>query len=84
MKENVSLKGNIALAKYGHIFRGLKVKRAQELGMVGMVMYSNPQADGEVTEENGYKTYPDGLARNPSSVQRGSTQFLSKLIRCCR
>lgn len=74
---NVSLKGKIALAKYGHIFRGLKVKRAQELGMIGVVMYSDPQEDGEVTEENGYKTYPDGPARNPSSVQRGSTQYIS-------
>ena len=76
-KANVSLKGNIALVKYGHIFRGLKVKRAQELGMIGVVMYTDPQEDGEITEQNGYKTYPDGPARNPSSVQRGSTQFLS-------
>lgn len=74
---NVSLKGNIAIAKYGGIFRGLKVKRAQELGMVGVVLYTDPQEDREITEENGYKTYPSGPARNPSSVQRGSTQFLS-------
>jgi len=74
---NVSLEGNIAIAKYGHVFRGLKVKRAQELGMVGMVMYSDPQEDGEITITNGYKAYPDGPARNPSSVQRGSTQYIS-------
>ena len=73
----ISLKGNIAIAKYGGIFRGLKVKRAQELGMVGVVLYTDPQEDREITEKNGYKTYPDGPARNPSSVQRGSTQFLS-------
>ena len=74
---NVSLRGKIALAKYGMIFRGLKVKRAQELGMVGVVLYSDPGDDGETTEKNGYKPYPQGPARNPSSVQRGSTQFLS-------
>jgi N-acetylated-alpha-linked acidic dipeptidase len=73
---NVSLKGNIALAKYGKIFRGLKVKRAQELGMVGCVIYSDPGDDGEVTDENGNKTYPAGPARNPSSVQRGSVQYI--------
>ncbi|OAL35299.1 hypothetical protein AYO20_05350 [Fonsecaea nubica] len=73
---NVSLEGKIALVKYGHIFRGLKVKRAQELGLVGVVMYSDPQEDGDITEENGYKTYPDGPARNPSSVQRGSAGTL--------
>lgn len=74
---NVSLKGNIAIAKYGHVFRGLKVKRAQELGMVGMVIYTDPQEDGGMTVANGHKAYPEGPARNPSSVQRGSTQFIS-------
>lgn len=74
---NIPLKGKIALAKYGHVFRGLKVKRAQELGMVGMVIYTDPQEDGEMTITNGHKAYPEGPARNPSSVQRGSTQFLS-------
>jgi len=73
----VDLEGKIALAKYGGVFRGLKVKRAQELGMVGVVMYSDPGDDGEVTEKNGHATYPDGPARQPSSVQRGSVQFLS-------
>ncbi|KAK2813214.1 hypothetical protein FQN50_000892 [Emmonsiellopsis sp. PD_5] len=77
VKANVSLEGKIALVKYGFIFRGLKVKRAQELGMVGVVIYSDPQEDGNITEENGYKAYPDGPARNPSAVQRGSVQFLS-------
>lgn len=61
---NVSLKGKIAIAKYGHIFRGLKVKRAQELEMVGMVIYTDPQEDGEMTIANGYKAYPAGPARN--------------------
>ncbi|QQK39727.1 Glutamate carboxypeptidase, putative [Penicillium digitatum] len=76
---NITLKGKIAIAKYGGIFRGLKVKRAQELGMVGVVIYSDPQEDGEITEENGYEAYPNGPARNPSAIQRGSTQFLSIL-----
>ena len=79
-KAGVELKGKISLVKYGGIFRGLKVKRASELGMVGTVMYSDPGDDGEITEENGYDTYPDGPARNPSSVQRGSVQYLSKCL----
>ncbi|KAF2454692.1 N-acetylated-alpha-linked acidic dipeptidase-like protein [Lineolata rhizophorae] len=77
VKANVTLEGKIGLARYGHIFRGLKVKRAEELGMVGMVMYTDPGDDGEVTEQNGYATYPEGPAREPSSVQRGSVQYLS-------
>ena len=75
---NVSLTGKIALIRYGNVFRGLKVKRAQEMGMVGAVIYTDPGDDGEITAANGYKTYPDGPARHPSSVQRGSCQFLSK------
>jgi N-acetylated-alpha-linked acidic dipeptidase len=77
VKAGIDLEGKIALVKYGRVFRGLKVKRAQELGMVGVVIYSDPQEDGDITEENGYKTYPAGPARNPSSVQRGSAQYIS-------
>jgi N-acetylated-alpha-linked acidic dipeptidase len=77
IKANVSLEGKIAVAKYGGIFRGLKIKRAQELGMVGAVLFTDPGDDGEATEENGVELYPDGPGRNPSSVQRGSAQFLS-------
>lgn len=72
---NTPLEGKVALVKYGRIFRGLKVKRAQELGMVGVIMYSDP-GDDSVTEETA-ETYPHGPAREPSSVQRGSVQFLS-------
>ncbi|KAF2404310.1 glutamate carboxypeptidase [Trichodelitschia bisporula] len=74
---NVTLEGNIALIKYGGIFRGLKVKRAQELKMIGAVIYTDPGDDGSVTEDEGDEAYPDGPARQPSSVQRGSVQFLS-------
>lgn len=77
-ERGVELEGMIAIARYGGIFRGLKVKRAQELGMVGVVIYSDPGDDGDITELNGYAPYPDGPARNPSSVQRGSVQYLSK------
>ncbi|KLU88083.1 N-acetylated-alpha-linked acidic dipeptidase 2 [Magnaporthiopsis poae ATCC 64411] len=87
LRANVSLKGNIAIARYGGIFRGLKVKRAQELGMVAAVLYSDPGDDGEdsdYTDPNDTesasksdKPYPEGPRRHPSSVQRGSAQFLS-------
>jgi len=77
IKANISLAGKIAIARYGGIFRGLKVKRAQELGMLGVIIYSDPGDDGDNTEEKGVAVYPEGPARQPSSVQRGSTQFLS-------
>lgn len=78
-KANVSLDGKIAIARYGANFRGLKIRRAQDFGIIGVVMYSDPGDDGDVREDTGYEPYPHGPARNPSSVQRGSTQFLSQL-----
>ncbi|KAI9000854.1 Zn-dependent exopeptidase [Trametes punicea] len=73
----VNLNGSIVITRYGGIFRGLKVKGAQEHGAVACLIYSDPRDDGPVTSENGYAPYPYGPARNPSSVQRGSAQFLS-------
>ncbi|KAL8991432.1 MAG: hypothetical protein Q9177_000144 [Variospora cf. flavescens] len=73
----VPLEGKIALAKYGGPFRGLKVKNAALYGMVGCILFTDPGDDGNITEANGYAAYPDGPARNPTSVQRGSVQFLS-------
>ena len=42
-----------------------------------MLIYSDPRDDGAVTVANGYAPYPEGPARNPTSVQRGSVQFIS-------
>ena len=78
VKANVSLKGKIGIAKYGGIFRGLKIKRAQELGMVGVLLYDDPGSDGTQTEANGYKQYPEGPARQASSVQRGTYAVMSR------
>jgi N-acetylated-alpha-linked acidic dipeptidase len=73
----VQLKGKIALAKYGGPFRGLKVKNAQDYGMIGAVIFSDPGDDGNMTEAKGVAAYPAGNARNPTTIQRGSVQFLS-------
>ncbi|TFK28865.1 Zn-dependent exopeptidase [Coprinopsis marcescibilis] len=76
--KGLSLEGTVVLCKYGMNFRGLKVKAAQEAGAVGVLIYSDLNDDGTVTEKNGYLPYPHGPARNPTSVQRGSVQFISK------
>ncbi|KAL6709247.1 hypothetical protein ACN47E_001654 [Coniothyrium glycines] len=73
----VDVKGKIALAKYGGPFRGLKVKNAQENGMVGVVTFTDPGDDKNMSTAHGHAAYPDGPARNPSSIQRGSVAFLS-------
>lgn len=77
MDQGVDVKGKIALVRYGGLFRGLKVKNAQDFGALAAVLYSDPGDDGEMTVENGFEAYPKGPARNPTSVQKGSTLFLS-------
>ncbi|KAI0160242.1 N-acetylated-alpha-linked acidic dipeptidase-like protein 2 [Xylariaceae sp. FL1272] len=73
----VPLEGKIAVSRYGGPFRGLKVKNAQENGMIGAILFTDTADDGNFTEANGYAAYPDGPARNPTAVQRGSVQYLS-------
>ncbi|KAF7291015.1 Zn-dependent exopeptidase [Mycena chlorophos] len=76
--KGVNFTGAVVIARYGAIFRGLKIQGAQELGAAGVLIYSDLRDDGPVTVENGYLPYPYGPARNLNSVQRGSVQFLSK------
>uniref|UniRef100_A0A8H7Y1D9 Zn-dependent exopeptidase n=1 Tax=Psilocybe cubensis TaxID=181762 RepID=A0A8H7Y1D9_PSICU len=77
LAKDININGTIVLCRYGGIFRGLKVKGGQDLGASAVLIYSDPQDDGTVTVENGYLPYPYGPARNPTSVQRGSVQYLS-------
>ncbi|KAE9396298.1 Zn-dependent exopeptidase [Gymnopus androsaceus JB14] len=72
-----NLTGKVVIARYGGLYRGLKIKRAEELGAVAVIIYSDPRDDGFVTVENGFSTYPQGPARNGNSVQRGSSMYLS-------
>lgn len=74
---DVDLRDKVVIVRYGGIFRGLKVKFAEELGAAAVLIYSDPAEDGPITEANGYKAYPDGPARNAEAVQRGSVQDLS-------
>jgi N-acetylated-alpha-linked acidic dipeptidase len=69
----ISLEGKIAIVRYGGAFRGLKVKEAQDRGAVGVIIYSDPADDGYMRGD----IYPEGPMRPPSSLQRGSVQFLS-------
>ncbi|KAG7447447.1 Zn-dependent exopeptidase [Guyanagaster necrorhizus] len=72
----VDFTGKIIIARYGKVYRGLKIELGEALGAVGALIYSDPRDDGFVTVENGYAPYPSGPARNPSSVQRGSVMYL--------
>lgn len=68
----VSLKGKIAIARYGGNFRGYKAKYAEAAGAIGLIIYTDP-------EDSGYKKglmYPEGTYYNASTIQRGSTLTL--------
>ena len=75
--QGTNFTGKIVITRYGDTFRGLKIKGAQDLGAAGVLIYSDPRDDGYVTVKNDYSPYPAGPARNASSVQRGSVQYLS-------
>ena len=71
----VPLAGKIAVMRYGRNFRGLKVKFSQDHNMTAALLFSDPVDDGNVTVAGGVKAYPDGPARNPSSIQRDQCSF---------
>lgn len=54
----VEVKGKIALIKYGGLFRGLKVKNAQDHGAIGAVIFIDPGDDGNMTTAKGVEAYP--------------------------
>lgn len=70
----VDLKGKIAIVRYSKNFRGVKVYIAQQLGMAGVLIYSDPADDGFAKGD----MYPKGPWRPASGVQRGSVQFIAK------
>ncbi len=67
-KMGIDVKGKIVIAKYGHSWRGIKPKVAQEHGAIGCIIYSDPQDDGYFHGD----VYPKGAFRNEYGVQRGS------------
>jgi N-acetylated-alpha-linked acidic dipeptidase len=80
VSKGVDVTGKIVLCKYGKVFRGLKVRAAQQFGAIGVIIYNDPQEDGQYTTKNGYKHYPHGPARHPKSIQRGSVDAFSVAV----
>ncbi|HEV8510896.1 MAG TPA: M20/M25/M40 family metallo-hydrolase, partial [Gemmatimonadales bacterium] len=64
----VSVRGKIAIARYGRSFRGIKAREAQKRGAVGLIVYSDPQDDGFFRGD----VYPKGPMRPAGGIQRGS------------
>lgn len=92
-ENNVSLAGNIGIIKLGtatpyvreqnlSLFRALSVHNAEQAGMIGVVLYTDPGNDGPMTEGNGYKPFPDGPARPLEAIERGGFGSIGKLCSC--
>jgi N-acetylated-alpha-linked acidic dipeptidase len=67
-RQGISLKGKIAIVRYGRNYRGAKPKLAAERGAVGCLIYSDPRDDGYFIND----VYPNGPMRPAQGVQRGS------------
>jgi N-acetylated-alpha-linked acidic dipeptidase len=72
-KMGIDVKGKIVITKYGHSWRGIKPKVAQEHGAIGCIIYSDPADDGYFRGD----VYPKGAFRNEYGVQRGSVIDMS-------
>ncbi len=64
----ISVRGKVAIARYGRSFRGIKAREAEANGAAALLLYSDPQDDGYVVGD----IYPEGPMRHPASLQRGS------------
>ena len=71
----VNLTGKIAIARYGKVYRGNKVKHCQDAGAIGVILYTDP----EQVAPNGTdpdSVYPNTIFLPPSGIQRGTVEAL--------
>src|SRR5258708_7476110 len=64
----LSVRGKIALVRYGRSFRGIKAREAEKRGAIGLIVYSDPMEDGYFRGD----VYPKGPMRPAGGIQRGS------------
>jgi N-acetylated-alpha-linked acidic dipeptidase len=64
----ISVRGKVAMARYGRSFRGIKAREAERNGATALLLYSDPADDGFVVGD----AYPEGPMRPATGVQRGS------------
>ena len=67
----VSLKGKIALARYGRSHRAVKTHTAEQAGARALILYSDPGDDGEAKGP----AWPKGYWRGQQMLQRGNAKY---------
>jgi N-acetylated-alpha-linked acidic dipeptidase len=68
----ISARDRIVLVRYGKVFRGVKVRVAEERKAAAVLIYSDPADDGYMQGD----VYPHGPMRPETGIQRGSVQYL--------
>lgn len=67
-RRGVSVRDRIVIARLGRLFRGTKVRIAEEHGAAGMILFSDPAEDGAAAGP----VFPAGVWRPEWAIQRGS------------
>jgi N-acetylated-alpha-linked acidic dipeptidase len=67
----INLRGKIVIVRYGSNYRGVKALLAQQAGVAGLLIYSDPLEDGFFKGD----PYPKGPWRPATGVQRGSIGY---------
>ncbi|MBM3808364.1 MAG: M28 family peptidase [Acidimicrobiia bacterium] len=67
----VSVKGKIALARYGRSHRAVKTHTAERAGARAVILYSDPGDDGEAKGP----AWPKGYWRGQHMLQRGNAKY---------
>jgi N-acetylated-alpha-linked acidic dipeptidase len=74
----INCTGAVALVRYGGTQgdRALKIKAAEEWGIAGVLIYSDPAEDGFLRGP----VWPNGRWRSADSVQRGAVSLMSWIV----
>jgi N-acetylated-alpha-linked acidic dipeptidase len=67
----VSLRGRIALARYGRSHRAVKTHTAEQAGARALILYSDPGDDGAAKGP----AWPEGYWRGEQMLQRGNAKY---------
>jgi N-acetylated-alpha-linked acidic dipeptidase len=71
--QGIDVRGKIAIVRYSvpYSYRGFKALTAQQRGLAGILIYSDPADDGAGKG----RVYPDGPWGPPSHIQRGGVVY---------
>ena len=72
-KNGIDVRGKVVIVRYSnpYSYRGFKALTAQQLGVAALLIYSDPQEDGE---KQG-KVFPDGPWGPETHIQRGAITY---------